>query len=124
MADALETVPLLANTIRDVPARSPSSSSKKFLVLVVCSVVLLSVEFGFFMAQAPQTAIFEEIICRNHGLRSRTANGPSDGTDPCKSELVQGELALILGYKETFDVLPGQFGLQRLYIFSDHQLIV
>lgn len=124
MADALETVPLLANTIRDVPVRSPSSSSKKLLVLVVCSIIIMSVDFGFFMAQAPQTAIFEEIICRNHGLQSRTANGTSDGIDPCKSELVQGELALILGYKETFEVLPGEFGTRSLYVSSDHRLIV
>ncbi|KAJ5676528.1 uncharacterized protein N7477_002161 [Penicillium maclennaniae] len=104
-----ETEPLLANTIRDV--RVPRTSrSRKLLVFLVCSVLILAVDFGFFMAAAPQTAVFEEIICRNHGLQPRSSNGTSGGLDPCKSELVQGELALVLGYKDTFDTLPGQFG--------------
>lgn len=111
-----ETEPLLANTIRAVHAPR-ASSSKKLLVLGVCCVLILAVDFGFFMASAPQTAIFEEIICRNHGLQSRASNGTSGGVDPCKSELVQGELALVLGYKDTFDVLPGEFGIFRDCIF-------
>lgn len=76
------------------------------------------------MAQAPQTAIFEEIICRHHAVQSRGANATIDGVDPCKSELVQGELALVLGYKDTFDVLPGEFGVQSCHASPDKQLIV
>jgi len=101
-----EIEPLLPNIIPDVPRRNQNSNSKKLLVFTVCSILILAAEFGFFMAQAPQTAIFEKTICRNHGLLSQ-ANGTT-GVDPCKSELVQGELALILGYKDTFEVLPGK----------------
>lgn len=107
-----EAEPLLANTVRDTPGRSRSLNSKKLLVLIVCSTLILATDFGFFMGQAPQTAIFEKIICRHHAVQSRAANAPIDEVDPCKSELVQGELALVLGYKDTFDVLPGEFGVQ------------
>jgi MFS family permease len=115
MTLAHETEPLLANTVRDVP-QSQSLNSKKLVVSIICATMLLATDFGFFMAQAPQTAIFEEIICRNHGLRSRDA-ATIDGVDPCKSELVQGELALILGWKDTFDVLPGEFGVRQFRVF-------
>jgi hypothetical protein len=91
--------------------QSRSLNSKKLVVSIICAIILLATDFGFFMAQAPQTAIFEEIICRNHGLRSRDANATIDGVD-CKSESVQSELALILGWKDTFDVLPGEFGVR------------
>ncbi|KAJ5126542.1 hypothetical protein N7448_007321 [Penicillium atrosanguineum] len=73
-----ETEPLLANSIREVPAPR-DSSSKKLLVIVVCSVLIVAVDFGFFMGTAPQTAIFEEIICRNYGLQPRTSSATRGG---------------------------------------------
>ncbi|KAJ5205015.1 uncharacterized protein N7498_005894 [Penicillium cinerascens] len=113
-----ETEPLLANTAHDAPVRSRSRNSK-LLVLIACSTFILAADFGFFMAQAPQTAIFEEIICRHHAIQSRGINATIDGVDPCKSELVQGELALILGYRDTFDVLPGILLLLPFGILAD-----
>ena len=94
-----ETEPLLANTIRAVHAPR-ASTSKKLLVLGVCSVLILAVDFGFYMASAPQTAIFEEIICRNHGLQSRASNGTSGGVDPWQIGVSTGGIG-------------PRFGLQR-----------
>lgn len=94
--------------------RSPNAStSKRLSILIVCGILVLAADFGFYLSQAPQTALFEQIICRTHGIQSRgavnaTADIPNEG-DPCKSEVVQGELALVLGYKDTFEVLPGAF---------------
>lgn len=86
-------------------------SSKRLLILVACGILVLTVDFGFFLSQAPQTAVFEQIICRNYGLHShKFANVTADAVNPCKSELVQGELALIQGYKDTFETLPSMFG--------------
>jgi hypothetical protein len=98
-----ETEPLLATDSSVTPTRK----SKKLLILIVCSIFLLSAEFGFFMSTAPQTAVFEDIICRNYeaGL-NRTKNGTLPDPNPCKSEAVQGELAIIIGYKDTFDTIP------------------
>ncbi|CAI7599947.1 unnamed protein product [Penicillium glandicola] len=62
------------------------------------------------MSTAPQVAVYEDIICRNyratlHGTGNTTLTPPE--SNPCKSEAVQGELALVIGYQNTFDVLPG-----------------
>ncbi|KAJ5196632.1 hypothetical protein N7449_007111 [Penicillium cf. viridicatum] len=109
-----ETDPLLALNA----TRSPTRKSTKFLILIVCSIITLSTDFGIFMSNAPQTAVFEEIICRNYqanlhragagnlALDLGTANIPLD-PNPCKSETVQGELAIVIGYKDAFDVIPG-----------------
>lgn len=88
-------------------ATTLAQSSKRLLILISCGVIVLAVDFGYFLSQAPQTAIFEQIICRNRGLHSRgVANATVNAVDPCKAESVQGELATILGYKDTFEVLP------------------
>jgi hypothetical protein len=101
-----ETEPLLGSETTSPPARHP----KKLLICILCAVFLLSADFGFFMATAPQVAVYEEIICRNYQANlHKTGNetlGPPD-SNPCKSEAVQGELALVIGYQNTLDVLPG-----------------
>ncbi|CAI7565045.1 unnamed protein product [Penicillium bialowiezense] len=104
MTNAPATEPLLAHT-------TSALESKKIVVFTVCAVLLLAVDFGFYMSNAPQLAVFEDIICRNYKetlRRTGEALTPSliEG-NPCKSEAVQGELALVIGYKDTFDVLPG-----------------
>lgn len=100
-----EVEPLL--TDNDSAEATCAWSSKRLLILVACGILVLTVDFGFFLSQAPQTAVFEQIICRNYGLSSHGyANVTADAVDPCKSELVQGELALVGGYKDTFETLP------------------
>lgn len=103
--DNAETEPLL---IDNSDAKAAVKGSARLLILIICGIVILAADFGFFLSQAPQTAVFEQIICRKHGLQSREATNATLGEmDPCKSEAVQSEVALILGYKDTFDVLPG-----------------
>ncbi|KAJ5746959.1 uncharacterized protein N7511_008655 [Penicillium nucicola] len=113
---AHETEPLLTD-----PTISPIPKSKKLLVLIVCAVFLLSAEFGFFMSTAPQTAVFEDIICRNYqtGLNG-AQNGTLPDLNPCKSEAVQGELAIITGYKDTFDTIPSIVLSLPYGILADH----
>ncbi|KAJ5284869.1 hypothetical protein N7524_000175 [Penicillium chrysogenum] len=99
-----ETEPLLGS------ATKPAQHPKKLLVSIVCAIFLLSADFGFFMSTAPQMAVYEDIICRNY---QATLHGAGNDTlipsepNPCKSEAVQGELALVIGYQNTFDVVPG-----------------
>ncbi|KAJ5312011.1 hypothetical protein PENANT_c022G11433 [Penicillium antarcticum] len=112
-----ETEPLLSAD----PTISPTRKSKKVLILIVCAVFLLSAEFGFFMSTAPQTAVFEDIICRNYqaGLHG-TENATQPDLNPCKSEAVQGELAIVIGYKDTFDTIPSIVLSLPYGILSDH----
>jgi hypothetical protein len=97
-----ETEPLLAHA-------TGRPKSKKLLVSIVCAIFLLSADFGFFMSTAPQLTVFEDIICRNYKASLHRAGDvpPPSDLNPCKSEAVQGELALVIGYKDTLDVLPG-----------------
>lgn len=107
-----ESQPLLAATTSDNAQRK---SSKKLWILIVAGIFLLAADFGGFMSSAPQTAIFEQIICRDRVHSRDTLNStrdPPHESDPCKSEAVQGELAVILGYKDGLDVLPSMFCVQ------------
>lgn len=100
-----ETAPLLSPTPNSEPAQhNTNNGAKKLLILVASGIFILAADSGLFLSQAPQTAIFEQIICRNYLLHSRDAWNATE--DPCKSEVVQGELAIVNGYKDTFEVLP------------------
>ncbi|KAJ5162065.1 hypothetical protein N7492_007457 [Penicillium capsulatum] len=115
--DPDESQPLLA-----ADANARGQSSKKLLILIACGIFLLAVDFGFFLSAAPQTAVFEKIICRDR-VRSRQmldATQKDHANDPCKSDDVQGELALILGYKDGLDVLPSILLSLPYGVLSDH----
>lgn len=124
-----EAAPLLSPTPNSDAAatqeqQQSSKQAKKLLILVACGFFVLAADFGFFMSQAPQTTIFEQIICRNYLLHSRddvnTDLYDSSARDPCKSEIVQGELAIINGYKDTFDVLPSIILSLPYGVLADH----
>ncbi|KAJ5779998.1 hypothetical protein N7457_005158, partial [Penicillium paradoxum] len=112
-----ETEPLLGSH-----ARPRAQHPRKFFISIVCAIFLLTADFGFYMSAAPQLAVFEDIICRNYQADLHKAGngtlGPP-GSNPCKSEAVQGELALVIGYRETFDVLPGLLLALPYGILSD-----
>ncbi|OJJ72219.1 hypothetical protein ASPBRDRAFT_75463 [Aspergillus brasiliensis CBS 101740] len=90
---------------RDQPTgrvRSLRAVSQRFLLpLIFASVV--AADFGNYLSYAPQIAIFESIICRRFGADSHTL----DAGAGCKSPEVQAELALVNGWKDMFDQLPG-----------------
>ncbi|KAJ5970219.1 uncharacterized protein N7479_000137 [Penicillium vulpinum] len=114
-----ETEPLLNSHATKPPPQHPH----KLLICIVCAIFLLSADFGFFMSTAPQMAVYEDIICRNyqatlHGAGNETLS-PSE-PNPCKSEAVQGELALVIGYQNTFDVIPGLVLSLPYGVLSDH----
>ncbi|KAJ5714092.1 uncharacterized protein N7483_011273 [Penicillium malachiteum] len=81
-------------------------------VTLLAAFLMFSVNFGHFMGTAPQLAIFENVICENY-KRSLGREAPYTTVEfdnnICKSEPVQSELAFLLGWKNTLDVLPGWF---------------
>ncbi|RAK98755.1 MFS general substrate transporter [Aspergillus ibericus CBS 121593] len=87
---------------RDGHVSSLHIVSQRFLLpLIFVSVV--AADFGNYLSYAPQIAIFESIICHRLG-ENRYSLGPGPG---CKSPNVQAELALVNGWKDMFDQLPG-----------------
>ncbi|KAJ5948335.1 hypothetical protein N7466_001350 [Penicillium verhagenii] len=105
-----EAHPLLSEIPVNVPI---GNGAKKLLVLTVCSLICLAADFGMYLSLAPQTAIFEQIICRNYSEFQGVGNNVTRGEDPW-------ELALILGYKSGFEVLPTIFLSLGYGFLSDH----
>lgn len=108
-----ESTPLLASDNSETGTSSPLTASKKWLMLAVCSIFILTLDIGYYLTAAPQTEIFQNIICRKHypGLEGITHGFDGLDENPCKSEAVQSELALIYGWMDTFTVLPGVLNL-------------
>lgn len=92
-----ETTPLIINS------KTPWYKSHRYLLAVIC-VSVVAADFGNALSFAPQMKIFESLICK-HFLGRDPIDGADD--DVWKSSPVQTELALINGWKETFDQIPG-----------------
>jgi hypothetical protein len=73
-------------------------------IIIAASALILVLDVVAAAPTAPRMVIFEDIICRNHYASLQDGGG---GTVNCKIEPVQSELALINGWKETFDTIPG-----------------
>lgn len=123
----LETVPTSQRAREAFLSRLlPQWSSLQWRVIGFGALLLLSINFGAFMSQAPQLQIFENIICSGyiqsinstelHGMGVKTlVNGNATLYDSiCKSPAVQKELALVTGWKNTFDSLPCKYTRRRL----------
>ncbi|PYI35294.1 MFS multidrug transporter [Aspergillus indologenus CBS 114.80] len=103
-----ETTPLLQDTPEDPiqaqdTAKSPSSSSWVTLVVLLCGGAVLF-DLANSLGSAAQTAIMENIVCKHY--YSTAASGHLDA-DSCKIEPIQTEIALIAGWKDTFETIPG-----------------
>lgn len=80
--------------------------------MVLGAILLLALDFGSYLGTPPQIEIFEDIICRGYYAKlNQTSSGTTTLLHPlddaiCKVAPVQSELALVNGWKGTFDVLP------------------
>ena len=103
-----ETSPLLPNT-SSANASEDSNARSFFILLIICSLMVL-LDFGGYLNIAPQTDIFQDILCRKY-YQDNEGSGrlialPS--REMCKIEPIQSELAIINGWKDTFDQIPGR----------------
>ncbi|CRG89187.1 MFS transporter, putative [Talaromyces islandicus] len=87
----------------------PQWTWKKWRVILVVAVTLLFISFGDSLGTAPQVSLFEEVACQNYkkslGLVGVNGSATLDG-DICKSEPVQSEVAFVIGWKNTLDIIP------------------
>ncbi|KAH7016860.1 MFS transporter [Ilyonectria destructans] len=102
-----ETTSLLAEQEVEQEAGRQNTSktqlySPRYLLILVC-MSIVAADFGNSLGYAPQLEIFESILCKQLLGLGTTPNG--DGR--CKSPAVQDELALLNGWKDTFDQIPG-----------------
>ncbi|OGM41898.1 MFS multidrug transporter [Aspergillus bombycis] len=102
-----ERVPFLQPSDRslrsDADKRSPHNPiPSAFAVTITACIVMLILDIASSVPTAPRMVIFEDIICRNHYAAWWDISKLGD----CKVKAVQGELALINGWKETFEKIP------------------
>ncbi|KAM3512401.1 hypothetical protein MY11210_003967 [Beauveria gryllotalpidicola] len=82
----------------------PDASPTFFEVTIAASILILILDVIASVPMTPRLVVFEDIICRNY----YDAWGSDDSRmGDCKVEPVQAELAVINGWKETFDTIPG-----------------
>ncbi|KAI7338187.1 hypothetical protein KC315_g1885 [Hortaea werneckii] len=65
---------------------------------------------GYFISIAPQTQLFENLVCDAYYRSSvprTTPTQPKSSRDPCKIPAVQESLAMIFGFQTFFDGVPG-----------------
>ncbi|KAM4064466.1 major facilitator superfamily protein [Hirsutella rhossiliensis] len=87
-----ETTPLL-----QAPS-TPNGGPWRAILCTALTFLLLSI--GSHISLAPQTAILQDIICRDY------YNSDSLGPDRCKIDAVQSQVAVINGWRDVFESLP------------------
>ncbi|KAL2183023.1 MFS general substrate transporter [Thermothelomyces heterothallicus CBS 203.75] len=101
-------------------------------VVVLSIVLIFFIELGIGMGIPPTNAVMESIICRqmhpgilpppgeHHRKTRRFAGGVILVDDPtCKHPDVQGYLAMLRGWQNTFECFPGLVGAVPYGILSD-----
>jgi hypothetical protein len=94
-----------------LPAPRPEKKKKPW-VLLVCLVFafVTIVDVGAFLAEPPKTRVFEANICLRYYQEHDPSQIGADGSVPealCKIDEVQQKLAMIFGWQDTFDAIPG-----------------
>ncbi|CBY02112.1 similar to MFS transporter [Plenodomus lingam JN3] len=97
------------------PEQLPLTVAKKkkkpwvlFVILVFAMVSIIDI--GAFLADPPKTRVFEANICLGYYQEHDPSVIGDDGTIPeklCKLDEIQQKLAMIFGWQETFDAIPG-----------------
>lgn len=108
-----ENAPLLPSSgprYDNISRLLPRWTRMQWRVMLIAAFMMLTANLGVFMGLPPQVKIYEDIICNNY-KRALEQDSPHqislefDG-DICQSPPVQNELALVIGWENTLDVLP------------------
>ena len=93
------------------PVPTASTPEKPWALLVILVFILITiVDVGAFLAEPPKTRVFEANICLAYYEENDPSKIRSDGSVPetlCKIDEVQQKLAMIFGWQDTFDAIPG-----------------
>lgn len=89
-----ETRPLLS---RGESTLSTRRNRHQRLTLIGTCIQIMVTCFGLFLEMAPQTAIFQDIICNEYYKNGSTTVHMSEAD--CKIEPVQSQVALVNGWK-------------------------
>src|SRR4051794_32743860 len=111
MSHCDEITPLLETDPNDAPetrARtSQSASNSPLWTILSLSAVMLILDISSYVAIAPETAIFEDIACNKY--YTAFGHAGDSNSERCKIEPIQSEVALISGWKDALETIPGDF---------------
>jgi MFS family permease len=89
----------------------PPKKKKPWMLLVVLIFAMITfIDVGAFLAEPPQTRIFEANLCLTYYREEDPSVILGDGSIPeklCKVDIVQQRLASIFGWQEMFNAIPG-----------------
>ncbi|CAO2654049.1 Nn.00g107820.m01.CDS01 [Neocucurbitaria sp. VM-36] len=107
-----EHAPFLTETDIATPlAALPPPKKKPWVLLVLLIFALVAiVDIGAFLAEPPKTRVFEANLCLTYYREHDPSAIGKDGAVPeqlCKVDEVQQKLAMIFGWQDMFDALPG-----------------
>lgn len=111
--ESMEEEEPLLSPIDASAAHSLSSlpKNKPWILLVVLAFAMVSiVDVGAFLSEAPKTRVFEANLCLSYYQEHDPSMITHDGTVPedlCKGDAIQQKLAMIFGWQDTFDAIPG-----------------
>lgn len=94
-----------------LPPVAEKKKKKPWVLFVVLVFALVSIiDVGAFLADPPKTRVFEANICLGYYLEHDASVIGKDGSIPeklCKLDEIQQKLAMIFGWQDTFDAIPG-----------------
>ncbi|KAL5115337.1 hypothetical protein ACEQ8H_006782 [Pleosporales sp. CAS-2024a] len=93
------------------PPLAKTSTKKPWVFLVVLALLLVAIiDIGAFLEEPPKTRIYEANLCVAYYRQHDQSAIGADGSVPerlCKTDAVQQKLAMVFGWQDTFDALPG-----------------
>lgn len=110
-----EDAPLLSpiHSEASLPLPEPRRKEKKKPWIVLCVLVFLLiaiVDVGAFLAEAPKTRVYEANICLQYYQEQDPSKIGPNGAVPeelCKEDIIQQRMAMIFGWQDLFDAIPG-----------------
>jgi hypothetical protein len=92
-----------------VPIRKDPDTWLALRVVTAVSLLVFALEVSSAIADSPQTQILEAIVCEKYYATSSWTLPTAISSERCKIEAIQTEVALLIGWKNTFEMLPGAY---------------
>ncbi|KAF4506574.1 hypothetical protein G6O67_006643 [Ophiocordyceps sinensis] len=91
----------------EVPMSPVPGEADRYLPVAIIFLMLIIDGLGFAVALAPQTRLFEDIVCRQYYSRNAGDALGLAREDGCKISAVQDVVAQLFGWQTFFDGIPG-----------------
>lgn len=114
MDDGESLLSFADSTISDAflpPPKKTKKTKKPWVLVVALAFALVSIiDVGAYLAEPPKTRVFEANLCLIYYRKNDPSAIGSNGSileKLCKVDEVQQKMAVIFGWQDTFDSIPG-----------------